>query len=137
MKQAAYDRLNECGIKASVQRVEIMDYLLSNLTHPSPEQIYADLSKQMPTLSKTTVYNTLKLLVQNGAVTMLDIDSTMLHFDGDITPHAHFLCKQCNSIYDLPLTLDLTLKSSEHEVEESLLYYKGTCKKCKKENLFT
>lgn len=131
MKQAAYNRLSECGIKASVQRVEIMSYLLANLTHPTPEQIYADLSKDMPTLSKTTVYNTLKLFAQNRAVTMLDIDSVMLHFDADTTPHSHFLCRQCNQIYDLPLTLDLTLYDSEHSADEAHLYYKGICKRCK------
>ncbi|MFI3266233.1 MAG: Fur family transcriptional regulator [Rikenellaceae bacterium] len=131
MKQAAYDRLNECGIRASVQRVEIMNYMLDNLTHPDSDKIYSALSKTMPTLSKTTVYNTLKLFAQKGAVTMLDIDSTMLHFDADTTPHAHFFCKECNKIYDLPLTVDLTSSCSEHQIDEALLYYKGICKECK------
>lgn len=132
MKQAAYDRLSECGVKASVQRVEIMHYLLTNLVHPTSDKIYSDLSENMPTLSKTTVYNTLKLLAQKGAVQILDIDSTMSHFDGETAPHAHFLCKECGAIYDVPLAVDLRLEGVEHEIDEAQLYYKGVCSKCKK-----
>lgn len=134
MRKAAYDRLSECGVKASVQRVEIMNYLLTNFTHPNPDEIYSALSKDMPTLSKTTVYNTLKLFAQNGAVQMLDIDSAMSHFDGDTSPHAHFLCRECNKIYDMPLVVDLRLEGLDHEINEAQLYYKGVCKECKKQH---
>mgnify|MGYP003302804091 CR=1 FL=1 len=68
-----YNYLLEHGIKPSMQRIAIMDYLLTHKDHPSIDAIFMALSKKMPTLSKTTVYNTLKLFVENGAAQMLKI----------------------------------------------------------------
>ena len=69
-----YDRLLEHNIKPSMQRIAIMEYLMDNPIHPSADDIYTALSPSMPTLSKTTVYNTLKLFSEQGAALMLTID---------------------------------------------------------------
>ena len=122
------------NIKPSVQRIAVMDYLLKHRTHPSVEEIYSALSGDMPTLSKTTVYNTLKLFAEQGAAQMLTIDEKNVCFDGDTSLHAHFLCKRCGKIYDLPISEPMkeTLESNieGHSVDELHYYYKGTCKNC-------
>lgn len=51
----SYDYLISYNIKPSVQRIAIMDYLLAHKTHPSIDEIYLALCKDIPTLSKTTV----------------------------------------------------------------------------------
>ena len=53
-------KLNDAGIRPSVQRVAIYAYLCQHPVHPDIETIYADLAPDYATLSKTTVYNTLK-----------------------------------------------------------------------------
>ena len=74
MQMKTYDYLMSFNIKPSVQRLAIMDYLLTHRTHPSIDEIYMALCNDIPTLSKTTVYNTLKLFVEHGAAQMLTID---------------------------------------------------------------
>lgn len=69
-----YEYLLSYNIKPSVQRIAIMDYLLKHHTHPCIDEIYLALCKDIPTLSKTTVYNTLKLFIEHGAARMLTID---------------------------------------------------------------
>ena len=98
-----YENLLKYDIKPSVQRMAVMEYLMTHFTHPSVDEIYTALSPKYPTLSRTTVYNTLKLFVEQGAAQMLTIDEKMTCFDGDVSHHAHFLCKRCGKIYDLPL----------------------------------
>lgn len=133
-----YDYLLSYNVKPSVQRLAIMDYLLTHRTHPSIEEIYLALCDTIPTLSKTTVYNTLKLFVEHGAVKMLTIDERNVCYDGDISLHAHFLCKKCNKIFDLPApVIDEQVKSIQDEgfqMEEIHYYYKGLCPKCKEQN---
>ena len=80
----AYEYLLSYHIKPSVQRIAIMDYLLKHHTHPRIDEIYMALCPDIPTLSKTTVYNTLKLFVEHGAARMLTIDERNACFDGDI-----------------------------------------------------
>ena len=74
--------LIENGIKPSVQRLAIMMYLLEHRTHPTVDEIFNDLSKSIPTLSKTTVYNTLKIFAEKGAILSLKIEEKMVRFDG-------------------------------------------------------
>ena len=132
-----YDYLLSFNIKPSVQRLAIMDYLLTHRTHPSVEEIYLALCGDIPTLSKTTVYNTLKLFVEHGAAQMLTIDERNACFDGDISLHAHFLCKKCSKIFDLPAPVaDEQVKKMENDgfqMEEVHYYYRGTCPSCKQQ----
>ncbi|MDD3107770.1 MAG: transcriptional repressor [Alistipes sp.] len=134
MKTELQNYLQHYGIKPSVQRIAILEYLHTHATHPTAEEIYVALHPTMPTLSKTTVYNTLKLLARHGAILLLDIDGETAHFDGDIRPHAHFLCHQCRHIWDLPLAVApeaLLLDELElFQVDDIQLYYKGLCRAC-------
>ena len=75
----AFETLSRYNIKPSPQRMAIMTYLLEHKTHPTIEEIYKSLSPDMPTLSKTTIYNTLKLFVENGAASMLTINEKTTH----------------------------------------------------------
>ena len=95
--------LTDHGVKPSAQRLAVMEYLMEHRTHPSADEIYCALHPAMPTLSKTTVYNTLRLLTEKGAAIQLTIDERNVCFDADTTPHAHFLCTRCGKVYDVPL----------------------------------
>lgn len=121
------------NIKPSLQRIAIMKYLMDNKNHPTADKIYSELLPQMPTLSRTTVYNTLKVLEENNALITLDIDSKNLHYDGDVTPHAHFMCNKCGTIHDMSIPNDAISPISGMErfkIEVVKLYYKGICEKC-------
>ena len=111
-----YDYLLSYNIKPSVQRIAIMDYLLAHKTHPCIDEIYMALCDDIPTLSKTTVYNTLKL------------------FDSETSLHAHFLCKKCGKIYDLPFSGETKqverIDMNGFFIEEIHQYYKGVCPAC-------
>ena len=131
----AYDRLLAYGIKPSMQRMAIMKYLMEHPVHPSVDVIHSALSPSMPTLSKTTVYNTLKLFTEQGASLMLTIDEKNVHFDADTSAHSHFLCKSCGAIYDLPPEQteenpDEPCRMDGHHVQEVHCYYKGVCRNC-------
>lgn len=111
-----------------------MDYLLNNHNHPTVEEIYTALFPQIPTLSKTTVYNTLKLFAEHNAVQMITIDEKTTRFDVDTSPHGHFLCEHCGKIHDLHIQasekdMDMLRKEGYH-VSAVHYYYRGMCKDC-------
>lgn len=134
----AFETLSRYSIKPSPQRMAIMTYLLEHKTHPTIEEIYKSLSPDMPTLSKTTIYNTLKLFVENGAASMLTINEKTTCYDYDTSPHAHFICKKCNKVTDLFYGVENMIPSKQ-EIEDNRIvdmqvYYRGICKDCLKEN---
>ena len=134
IKKKVGNQLLELGIKPSLQRIAIMEYLMEHLTHPTADVIFNDLYPSIPTLSKTTVYNTLKLLEEQGAIQALNIDDKNLRYDADISLHAHFKCKQCGYIHDISLKDSTAFEIENPEdffLTECQVYYKGYCKQCK------
>lgn len=131
---ATIDYLQSHGIKPSVQRLAVMGYLMAHHTHPSVEEIHSALVATLPTLSKATVYNTLSLLVAKGAVSKLTIDERGACYDAVLGPHAHFLCRYCQRIYDVPLAhnprQDVVLQSG-FLLDSTELYLRGVCPQCK------
>ncbi len=127
------EHMQQHGIKPSVQRIAILNYLLTHYTHPTVDEIYADLSPAMPTLSKTTVYNTLKLFADAGLVLNLNLDEKNQRFDGYIQPHAHFICTNCGKIEDFfPKDELFCLPESENkDIQKVEISYYGLCNTCK------
>ena len=95
--------LLDAGIRPSVQRLAIFEYVRQSCQHPTAEIVFEALRDELGSLSLTTVYNTLKLFVDAGLISMLTIDDTFRCFDGNRSYHAHFRCNRCGDIVDLEM----------------------------------
>ena len=89
------------GISPSFQRLQIYSYLKKNNIHPTAFKIYSDLKEQIPTLSKTTVYNVLKLLASKNLIREVKIEDNELRFDAILQEHGHFKCSECGRVKDI------------------------------------
>ena len=81
----AYQKLLDCGIRPSLQRIEIMRYLQTHKTHPTIDDIYVELKKRIPSVSRTTIYNTLRMFSEKGGALMITIDEHRVCYDGCTT----------------------------------------------------
>ena len=93
--------LDAAGIRPSVQRVAVYSYLCEHPIHPTVETLFAALSPDYPTLSKTTIYNTLKLFEQKNLVRAVKIEDDKLRYDAEMQPHIHFKCEKCGRVFDV------------------------------------
>jgi Fe2+ or Zn2+ uptake regulation protein len=120
------------NIKPSLHRIKVLEYLLSHQTHPTVDEIYSDLVNDVPTLSKTTIYNTLKLLVQAGIVRRVTIEDHETRYDAIVENHGHFKCVECSRVYDFKIDVEqlVTPDLDQFKVSEKSVYYKGTCPGC-------
>lgn len=123
--------LIEHGIRPSMQRVQIYTYLMKNKVHPTVDIIYENLAKEIPTLSKTTVYNTLNIFVQKGLAVALNIDNKKARYDADIQKHGHFKCEKCNRIFDFNFAINEQIPEiSGFIITNYKIDIKGICKEC-------
>ena len=107
-----------------------------NDIHPTADDIYNALKNEYPTMSLTTVYNTLKALSDAGAIEMLKIERENARFDFPKIPHSHFRCRSCGKILDiseLPDILKYVPKGSYH-IENVEVYFQGLCDECFNKN---
>jgi len=93
--------LRERGLKVTPQRRLIFQALEGNSSHPSAEDIYARVSPIMPTISLTTVYKTLKGLVEMKELQELDLGTGRTHYDPITGPHSHLVCLGCRKVVDI------------------------------------
>ena len=132
--------LKSHDIKPSYQRLQIYKFLLENRIHPTVDTIYKALCNDIPTLSKTTVYNTLNIFIEKEIISVLVIEENETRYEANMNLHGHFKCTDCGNIYDIFLdtnSLDLT-QLEKFDVKEKHIYFKGSCENCmknlKKEN---
>ena len=119
-------------VRLTDQRLKILEYIIDNSHHPTVEEIYMDLHKGIPTLSKTTVYNTLNTLIDANLVRLVDIDDNEAHFDPVIEDHGHFKCESCGKIYDFEINIDALAGNDlkGFKITNKNVYFKGICPRC-------
>ena len=122
------------GLKPTYQRLRVMEYLEKHEIHPTAEMIYRALVREIPTISKTTIYNTLNALLLKGLIHSITITGTETRYDYHQLPHHHFLCTHCGKILDIAVECPYLARKevSGHRIEELHGYFKGICKECLK-----
>jgi Fur family peroxide stress response transcriptional regulator len=128
-------RLRSEGFKLTPQRLSVIRYLIGNTSHPTAANIYGNLKKKYPSLSFSTVYNTLNMLEKIGEVQSLHLFDDFLNYDPGTESHHHFVCKGCNSIIDIfPRDAEnVALPDGDilgNRIESAQVVFKGTCRSC-------
>ncbi len=104
MKRETLQALTDHGIQPSAQRVAVADYVLHTTDHPSADQVWAEVKRTFPMLSRATVYNTLNLFSEKGLLRELVLAEGKVVFDPKLDPHHHFLDEETGEIVDVPWT---------------------------------
>lgn len=129
--------LQSKNIRPSYTRIKIFNYLISNFTHPTVDEIYQAVAKEIPTLSKTTVYNSLNLFMEAKLAKLIDLDDNESRYDGDVSDHGHFKCTICCSIADFSVNIDeLYVNGLDgFTIDEKNVYFKGVCSRCNHQSI--
>jgi Fe2+ or Zn2+ uptake regulation protein len=117
------------------QRETILRVLRNTRSHPTTDWIYEEVKKEIPKISKGTVYRNLQVLQENGTVSELNLNGTVSRFEAKQESHYHFRCEQCGRVIDVDQPVDreldqkvarrTRLKISYHQLE-----FRGICHDC-------
>lgn len=120
--------------RTTSQKKIILDFLMNTKVHPCAEEVYLSVKKNLPSISKGTVYRILGDFKEKGLVKEIPMSKT--RYDGDTSSHAHFICRKCEKVYDLidfckDCKVLTTKKTKVGEINNYQLYFYGQCKFCK------
>jgi Fe2+ or Zn2+ uptake regulation protein len=126
------ERLRQVGLTPTIQRMAILEFLEKTRAHPTADEVLCHVRKRFPTVSRATVYNTLDALTQAGVILRITVEPGVVRYDADMGPHAHFRCRVCGVVHDLPLDreFDLTVYADGHRIESVRTYAYGVCRRC-------
>ena len=124
--------LRKHDIKPTIVRMKVYNYLAAEKNHPTADTVYKSLIREIPTLSKTSVYNTMDLLLEKRLIQAVTIEENETRFDADVSDHGHFKCTRCGEVHDFHVDLtgvnhDLP---EDFTINERHVYYKGLCGDC-------
>lgn len=88
------------GLRVTHQRTAIFRALVQQAEHPTIEDVFTRVQKQLKTISLDTVYRTIATFEEYGLVRrVLHIDNAT-RLDVNLTTHHHLVCSMCNTIED-------------------------------------
>lgn len=124
-------------IRNTNQRQLIYQYLERILTHPTAEQIFQNMRKELPRISFGTVYRNLDILEKQGLISTVIYSKEHVRYHVGLMNHSHFVCSLCDKVQNVEVDdlsdLDNQI-SRRHKVmvqKHNLIFY-GQCEQCQR-----
>ncbi|RMF85305.1 MAG: transcriptional repressor [Nitrospinota bacterium] len=124
------------GQRFTHQRAAVYACLQRTTTHPTAEEIYLQVKKDLPAISLATVYKALEALVAAGLASKLVFGDHSARYDSRTDKHYHARCLGCGTIQDLPATVPSPFPEPQALVEgflvtEYRVEWLGYCAQCR------
>lgn len=119
----------------TIQKQLVLDAVARLRNHPTAEEVYAEVAREHPTVSKATVYRNLSSLAEDGRLRHIAMPGGADRFDHFLAPHRHIECTVCGAFADAPVTnpdaLDehVERETGYSDVTHDIVFH-GVCPKC-------
>ena len=125
------------GLPLTAQRRAVLRSLAARTDHPTADQLYEEVRRELPEISRTTVYRVLETLVRVGVVNRVSHPGSAVRFDALTERHHHLFCVSCGRLIDLALPeLDrLPTPDTERlgfEIQDYSVQFNGVCADCRR-----
>ena len=123
------------SLKITPQRRVILELLANDDSHPTADQVYQRVLAVMPDVSRTTVYNTFRELVDLGELTPVhDLSDGGQRYDTHNEAHHHLYCVACQRLVDIDQDFEgLSLRpeaTSGYRILSRQVTFYGICPAC-------
>jgi len=106
-------RLEKHGVQPTSQRLQIASLVIDRPRHLCADEILRQLHTLGASVSKATVYNTLKLFCDRGLLRTVDVDPSRQYYDSRTEPHHHFFNVDTGELTDIDAEdIDLRVAAS-------------------------
>ena len=87
----------------TIQRSLVLEAVNKLQCHATADEVYAEIHKEHPTISKATVYRNLNVLSELGEIRRLEIPGSADRYDHISRNHCHVKCKVCGRVFDVDM----------------------------------
>lgn len=127
------------GLKNTREREIILRELETRTDHFNAETLYFSLIRKGSSVSRPTIYRTLKLLEQLHFIEKLDIKKNCFYYETipQRKVHGHLICEQCGKIIDfssnnIEILKSEACKDKDFKLENISVQVFGLCRDCQK-----
>jgi Fur family peroxide stress response transcriptional regulator len=94
-------RCVERGLAMTHQRWVIYRTLAATSQHPTPEETFAQVRREIPSISLATIYKNIKTFLDAGLLREVSTPDQTMRLDANLESHHHLVCASCGTILDL------------------------------------
>lgn len=114
----------------------IYETIMSGAYHPTAQDVYEKLKRDMPSLSLGNVYRNIAILLEEGRIRGDDFGGGPVRYDAGPEAHYHFVCERCGLVCDfaMPVRREITetaRRFTPHRIHGHTLRFHGICASCK------
>ena len=123
------------GRRATAQRRILLDLIQQAGDHVDADELYRRARSQEHSISLSTVYRNLNILVEQDKVRRIVCGSTFDRYDAKTEQHYHFICQECRLIMDVEMPFEESLNeriNSTHRFKAvgHQIQFFGICETC-------
>jgi Fe2+ or Zn2+ uptake regulation protein len=129
----AIECLRAAGRRVTPER-ELLVRIISRNPHLDATEIYRIAKEEQSRIGLATVYRTLNLLKDLGAVRACELGEAHRHYEVQQDDHLHLVCSDCGRVIDIPQSTAIRdlAESRGFHVEQIRLELIGYCAACAK-----
>ncbi|MGC4376362.1 Fur family transcriptional regulator [Fictibacillus sp. Mic-4] len=128
--------LKNNGVRMTVQRMAILEYLATTDSHPTADEIYKYLTNRLLNITNATIYNNLKCFKKYGLIKEWTYGEASSRYEWAKNFHYHVVCRCCGKMRDfnypeLKEIEEYAEKLSGFQISCHLFEIHGICPECK------
>lgn len=129
-----WELLRTVGLRATRPRLEVLRFLRDAGGHHSADEIVGLLRQRAVSLPRASVFGIVDALSNAGLIRVATTGPGRTLYEWAGEAHHHFLCRVCNTVYDVPCRSGATPCLGEQDLpgrlEEAQIVFRGVCKNC-------
>ena len=120
----------------TIQRTFVLEAVQKLRCHATADEIYNEITRSHPSISRATVYRNLNLLAEMGKIRRLEIPGSADRFDHVCSNHCHVKCEVCGRVFDVDMDFVNGLERGIRDAHGfdftgyDILFH-GVCPECK------
>lgn len=123
--------------RKTIQRSLVLEAVNRLQNHATADEVYDEIRKEHPNISRATVYRNLNLLSEMGEIRKLEVPGGSDRFDHCSHDHCHIKCEKCGRIFDVDMEYVSGLENNVRDFHGFDftgydIMFRGICPKCKK-----
>ena len=121
----------------TIQRAIVLEAVNKLKCHATADEVYREIIKEHPSISKATVYRNLNLLSKMGEIRRLETPGSADRFDHITGNHCHVKCTVCGRVFDVDMEYVSGLESGIRDTHGfdfagyDIIFH-GVCPECQK-----
>ena len=120
----------------TIQSSLVLETVRKLQCHATADEVYNEIIKTYPTISRGTVYRNLQRLCETGEIRKREIPDGADRFDHLCDDHYHIRCVKCGRVFDVDMEYIPNLEQSVRDAHGFSftghdIVFKGICPECK------